>query len=65
MPEDQTSRSHVIKDPIQVFVSYSHKDEALRDRLSAHLSSLERTGVIVEWHDRRIPPGDEWEGAID
>ncbi len=65
MPEDQTDISQAIKEPIQIFVSYSHKDETLRDRLSAHLSSLERSGVIIEWHDRRIPPGDEWEEAID
>ena len=53
------------KEPIQVFVSYSHKDEDLRVQLSAHLSSLKRQGVISEWHDRKIAPGDEWKKAID
>lgn len=40
--------------PIDVFFSYSHKDEALRDELATHLKLLERAGVIRSWHDRRI-----------
>lgn len=49
----------------QVFFSYCHKDEELRDRLEAHLSMLKRDGVIETWHDRRITAGDEWKGKID
>jgi hypothetical protein len=52
-------------EPIHVFFSYSHADEALRDELSKHLSLLERQGVIHKWHDRQIPPGSEWAQAID
>jgi hypothetical protein len=51
--------------PIEVFYSYSHKDEDLRDRLETHLSQLQRSGLIVSWHDRRIEPGDEWRNQID
>jgi hypothetical protein len=51
--------------PVDVFFSYSHRDEALRDELAAHLKLLERNGVIRGWHDRRIGPGDEWKSAID
>jgi hypothetical protein len=51
--------------PIEVFVSYSHKDEALREELGKHLSLLKRERVIDEWHDRRIGAGREWAGAID
>jgi hypothetical protein len=51
--------------PIEVFISYSHKDEALRDQLGTHLSLLKREGVIDEWHDRRIGAGQEWAGEID
>jgi nucleoside phosphorylase len=50
---------------IDVFFSYSHKDEALRDELEAHLAALKRTGVIRGWHDRRIAPGATWKGEID
>jgi hypothetical protein len=51
--------------PIEIFISYSHKDEALREQLGTHLSLLRREGVIDEWHDRRIDAGQEWAGEID
>jgi TIR domain-containing protein len=47
-----------------IFFSYSHKDEALRDRLEIHLSMLKRQGDIETWHDRRIFVGDEFDGRI-
>ena len=50
---------------IEVFFSYSHKDEALRDQLETHLSTLKRKGVIKAWHDRQIGAGKEWAGEID
>ena len=51
--------------PVEVFFSYSHRDEALRDELEKHLSLLKRQGVITAWHDRKIGAGREWEGQID
>lgn len=51
--------------PVEVFFSYSHKDEELRDYLATHLIMLKREGVIREWHDRRITAGREWGGEID
>ena len=53
------------KRPISLFYSYSHKDEDLRDRLFDHLAVLRWNGRISDWHDRKIPPGAEWEDAID
>ena len=50
---------------IEVFYSYSHKDEELRDQLEIHLSLLKRQGVIDNWHDRRISAGNEWANEID
>ena len=47
-----------------VFFSYSHKDEALRDELEIHLSSLKRQGVIETWHDRRIIAGESTDHTI-
>lgn len=49
----------------KVFMSYSHKDESLRDELETHLSLLKREGVISTWHDRKILAGDEFESEID
>jgi hypothetical protein len=51
--------------PLELFVSYSHRDEALRDELARHLAVLERQHVIAGWHDRRIGAGKDWQGAID
>jgi len=51
--------------PAQLFYSYSHKDEKLRDRLEVHLAALRREGLISGWHDRKIGAGTEWKDAID
>ena len=50
---------------IEVFYSYSHEDEELRQQLENHLSILRRQGVITNWHYRKIGAGREWEGEID
>ena len=52
------------KKPITVFYSYSHKDEDLRNALEAHLAPLRRSGLIREWHDRRIIAGQDWDKQI-
>ncbi|WP_228035482.1 toll/interleukin-1 receptor domain-containing protein [Oculatella sp. LEGE 06141] len=49
---------------IEVFFSYSHKDEELRDELATHLSMLKRQGIISAWHDREISAGQEWAAEI-
>lgn len=51
--------------PIDVFISYSHQDEAYRVELEKHLSLLKRSGAIRSWHDRQIGAGDEWKTEID
>ena len=51
--------------PIEVFISYSHKDERMRDELEDHLANLKNQGVITAWHDRKISAGNEWVGEID
>jgi class 3 adenylate cyclase len=53
------------KPDMEVFYSYSHRDEELREELEKHLSSLKRQGVITAWHDRKIGAGTEWRGQID
>ncbi|MEH2162178.1 MAG: SUMF1/EgtB/PvdO family nonheme iron enzyme [Nostoc sp.] len=50
---------------LKVFCSYSHNDEPLKDELAKHLTMLERQGVISTWHDRKIPPGREWDQQIN
>lgn len=51
--------------PLTLFYSYSHKDEALREKLEEHLAVLGRRGLITAWHDREILAGGDWKGQID
>jgi hypothetical protein len=51
--------------PIEVFISYSHRDEPLRRALEDHLSLLRRQSWISTWHDRQISAGTEWVDQID
>jgi hypothetical protein len=48
-----------------LFFSYSHKDEDLRDELETHLALLKREGLINALHDRRITAGAHLDEAID
>jgi hypothetical protein len=50
---------------LDVFYSYAHEDELLRDELEKHLSILRRRGLVKSWHDRQIGAGTEWRDEID
>lgn len=50
--------------PLKVFISYSHNDEVALHELEKHLTTLKRENLIDTWHDRKISPGQEWEGQI-
>lgn len=44
-----------------VFISYSHKDEAWKDKLLPQLQTLATAGInMVVWQDRKIDGGDQW-----
>lgn len=47
-----------------VFFSYSHEDEALRDRLEKALATMKRQGLIEAWHDRRLKVGDDFDKGV-
>jgi len=49
---------------INIFFSYSHEDERLRNELDKHLSILKRNGIINAWHDRCIMPGKDFDKEI-
>ncbi len=53
-----------MQEPIKIFISYSHKDEAYRETLSIHLKPLERKKIIKVWHAVTIAPGQEWDFEI-
>src|SRR5258708_39600109 len=48
----------------EVFISYSHKDQAFREELDKHLSNLKRQQLISAWYDGDIMPGTEWRPQI-
>lgn len=50
---------------VQVFFSYSHADEELRNELDKHLAMLKRQGIIDTWHDRMIAAGTAIDETID
>jgi tetratricopeptide (TPR) repeat protein len=50
---------------IEIFYSYAHKDERLRNELDKHLFNMKKQGLITSWYDRDISAGTEWEHEID
>jgi tetratricopeptide (TPR) repeat protein len=51
--------------PPTVFISYSHKDTAWKDRLLVHLRIPEKEGLLELWDDARIAAGAEWLSQIE
>ena len=49
---------------VNVFLSYAHEDEAIKDRLGVHLGALQHDGIIDIWDDRQIRPGADWDQSI-
>jgi formylglycine-generating enzyme required for sulfatase activity len=60
MPDEGTPASI-----IELFFSYSHKDQGMRDEMDKYLSVLKRSNRIATWHDRQISAGSEWGKEID
>jgi len=52
-------------EPVDLFYSYAHEDEPLREELAGHLKIMERRGVIRPWHDRCLAPGQKWDNEIN
>ncbi|HEY6897786.1 MAG TPA: TIR domain-containing protein [Rhodocyclaceae bacterium] len=48
----------------RIFISYSHQDEAWKDRLVRQLGVLATEGLET-WDDRRISGGDDWQPEIE
>lgn len=49
----------------RIFISYSHLDEAWKDRLVRHLRVFEIEDQLTFWNDRQIEAGDEWLPGIE
>lgn len=53
-----------VQEPLKVFISYSHKDKRLKDKLITHLNALIRQKYISLWYDNMILPGKEIDEEI-
>ena len=49
---------------VNIFISYSHKDEDFKDRLDISLAALKRRNQIKVWEDRQIIGGADWNEEI-
>ena len=49
------------KTTAQVFISYSHRNRAVCDRIAA---AIEKTGELSVWYDKGLIPGEEYRKRI-
>jgi TIR domain len=49
---------------VKVFLSYSHNDRKLREKLDAHLAVLKRNQLIHTWNDAEIAAGRAFQNEI-
>ena len=49
---------------VDIFISYSHRDQRLAERLRDHLAPLKQRGLVRDWYDRKIEPGEDWSEVI-
>jgi hypothetical protein len=49
---------------LKVFLSYSHKDEDMKNQLDTFLTNLKRSSSIEVWQDRELLGGAEWDRTI-
>lgn len=49
----------------RLFISYSHADDALLERLHKHLAQLQRDGSLSGWYDRDIQAGSRLDEEIE
>jgi TIR domain-containing protein len=55
----------LLRVPVKVFCSYSHRDRHLKERLEEHLAVLEHNGDITEyWSDHKLSAGTEFDPVI-
>lgn len=50
---------------LKLFISYSHKDDALVSKFINHIAPLKNSKLISEWYDRKIETGEEFQNDID
>jgi hypothetical protein len=64
-PETFARRPTTRGDINRLFISYSHKDRKVLDRLLVHLRPLEREEQIDAWNDTRLKAGSDWKEEVE
>jgi TIR domain/Putative peptidoglycan binding domain len=49
---------------LRLFWSYAHEDDQMRRELHTHLAPLRNEQLLVDWSDRDITPGTDWDTEI-
>jgi len=48
----------------RIFISYSRRDQQFLQEFQVHLKPWQDKGLLNIWRDRDIPPGEDWQEAI-
>ena len=48
------------REPVRVYISYSHRDKTLLNRILTHLTPLEREQLITIFYDAKLLPGTDF-----
>src|SRR4051794_3277459 len=49
----------------RVFISYSHREKRIKERLLVHLRMFDHQDFLLDtWEDSRLAAGSEWEAEI-
>lgn len=59
------SRQNDPAGPLKIFFSYSRRNENMRERLEASLGVFKLQGLISNWSDQQILPGEDWNAEIE
>jgi len=46
-----------MSDKINIFLSYSHKDEEFKEQLDIFFAPLKQNGTVETWNDRKLLAG--------
>ncbi|MBI4708114.1 MAG: TIR domain-containing protein [Candidatus Omnitrophica bacterium] len=54
---------------LKIFIAYSHEDNLTKnpyiEQFRKHIAPLKNNDSIIEWYDRKIIPGDDYQSKID
>ncbi|WP_296676905.1 MULTISPECIES: COR domain-containing protein, partial [unclassified Thiothrix] len=63
-PRSRLDDTKPAKKSINLFISYSHKDEKYKNRLEEHLTAIKRTLPLIAWSDRSLFSGESVDEQI-